>query len=235
VQSLPADHPFRKHSGNLRAVVDGLVQAERSHKAAIRRNNTAEVGFAARIHQMMVALLAEAYLRKIIADPNGFNEVEVKLLAQKQSQESRWKRVVEFAFRRHYRVLLHEPMDATTLTATSAAQYDALTTMIEQDLVEVIGDRNKTAHAQWRWRLNSGETNFLPQPAPGPLNYQQIARRAKIIDRLARLVYVLAVSEPTFQRDFDETYAEITQLRAAIDGADYPQFVAELRRRSRRQ
>jgi hypothetical protein len=229
VQSLPADHPFRLHSENLRAARDGLTQAERVHKAAIRRKNDAEIEFAARTHQLLVGIAAEAYLRKIIADPGGFNDNERALLARARSQSERWTMTVEFAFRRHYKVLLHQRVDEGSLPVAIAQQFSSLGHMIETDLDPVIGDRNKIAHAQWRWLLNSKEERFTGA-APAPLNYMQSHRRSQIIDDLAKLVYVLAVSEPTFQRDYDHYFASIADLREGLDGAGYEDFARSLRR-----
>lgn len=82
---VPADHPYRKHSENARLVLKGLTQAERAHKAAIRSGQQVAIDFASRIHYMTVGLLAEALLRKLVADPSGFNDRERLLLAQERS------------------------------------------------------------------------------------------------------------------------------------------------------
>jgi len=88
VAVLPAGHPFRRHSENLRAVKAGRKQAERAHKSAIRRADAAAIGFTARIHQLLIGLLAEAQLRVIVNDPDGFNDKERRLLMQERSQRT---------------------------------------------------------------------------------------------------------------------------------------------------
>jgi hypothetical protein len=184
------------------------------------------------MHQLMVGMLAEAYLRKIVSDPDGFNAKEKKLLSQERSQLERWKRVVEFSFRRHYSVPIHLEITETTTGIGIPSQYANIQALLQDDLSEVVQDRNKIAHAQWAWILNYAETNFDKSAAP-PLNYLASQRRSVVIKDLARIVYVLVVSEPTFQRDYQSAYQAITATHAVINGADYPQYLAELQARRR--
>lgn len=230
--SLPVDHPFRKHSENLRAVKAGLTQAERAHKDAIRRGDTASTDFTGQIHQFMIGLLAEAQLRKIISDPDGFNAKEQHLLGQERSQLDRWQRSVEFAIRRHYAVPLHLELDDANTAAGVTAQANTIADILQNELKPVIGDRNKFAHAQWKWLLNSKESAFIG-PASAPLNYLASRRRGDMIARIAALVHALVVSEPTFQRDYARIYGQIAAIKADINGTDYPNFVLELRSRRR--
>lgn len=229
---LPVGHPFRKHSENLRAIRAGLTQAERLHKDAIRRNDAAATDFAARMHQLMIGLLAEAQLRKIASDPGGFNAKEKQLLRQEHTQIDRWLRTVEFAFRRHHRVPLHVEIDEETTAVDVPGQYDSINNLLRNDLEPIIQDRNKLAHAQWRWLLNNKETDFRGTSDP-PLNYLALQRRGEVITFLADLIHTLVVSEPTFRRDYASLYDAIIQVRADIDGSDYPDFAHFLQSRRR--
>lgn len=229
---LPAGHPFRRHSENLQAVKVGLTQAQRAHKAAIRQGDAAATEFAGRIHQLMIGLLAEAQLRKIISDPDGFNAKEQHLLAQERSQLERWLRAVEFAIRRHYAVPLHLEINDANTSIGLTMQQGVIVDILKNDLAPIIKDRNDLAHAQWKWLLNNRESDFTG-PAALPLNYLASKRRGEVITRIAGLVHALAVSEPTFQRDYSRIYGEITSIQADIDGSDYSVYMRELR--SRRQ
>jgi hypothetical protein len=230
---LPPEHAFRKHTDNLRAVKAGVTQAERAHKDAIRRGDEAATEFAARIHQLMVGLLAEAELRQIVSDPSGFNDKERGLIGSERSKELQWKRAVELAIRRHYSVPIHLEITDANTAAGVRAQYLSIIDLLEGDLSAVIGDRNKLAHAQWKWRLNSKETDFLGGSAPSPLNYLASRRTGELITLIGRLVYTLTVSEPTFQRDYSTIYLEISTLRLRIAGNDYSDFAKDLRSRRR--
>jgi hypothetical protein len=227
VTTLPAGHPFRKHSENLRAVKAGLIQAQRAHKGAIRRSDAAGIDFTERIHEFMVGMLAEAWLRKIISDPDGFNLKEQRLLGQERGQLDTWLRTVEFAIRRHYSVPLHLEIDDSRTAPGVTAQYDTVIDILKSDLSPVIGDRNKLAHAQWKWLLNHNESAFT-RAANSPLNYLASKRRGDVIALIANLIHTLSVSEPTFQRDYSAIYKKITAIQVDINGHDYPDFAREL-------
>jgi hypothetical protein len=230
VTLLPVNHPFRKHSDNLRAIKVGLTQAERTHKSAIRRADGPATDFAARMHQLMIGMLAEAQLRAIVSDPDGFNSKEQGLLGQERSQLDRWLRAVEFAIRRHYAVPLHLDISDANTAPGVQVQHQTINDVLKNDIAPITEDRNKLAHAQWKWFLNNKETDFKG-PADPPLNYLGSKRRGDLVIQIANLVHTLVVSEPTFQRDYAKIYGEITALRADINGSDYPDLVKKLRAR----
>lgn len=99
-------------------------------------------------------------------------------------------------------------------------------------MAEIIEDRNKIAHGQWGWLLNSRETAFTGA-APPALNYRAIEVRSRLVREIEAVIRDLVVSEPTFARDYQGRYAEIQRLRAQLSGADYPDLVDQLRRRHR--
>jgi hypothetical protein len=226
--ALPVGHPYRKHSDNARLVLKGLTQAERAHKAAIGSGQPVSIDFAARVHHMTVGLVAETLLRKLVADPAGFNDRERSLLAQQRSQLDRWKRAVELAFRRHYAIPIHLEIDESSTTSVVATQYSELITLLEGDLSEIIEDRNKIAHGQWAWTLNNKETAFTGV-APPTLNYRAIQARSKLVQEIADLIGDLIVSEPTFVRDYTRRFNRVQNLRSTLPGADYPDLVKVLK------
>jgi hypothetical protein len=182
---------------------------------------------------MTVGLVAEALLRKIIADPAGFNSRERTLLSQERSQLDRWKRAVDLAFRRHYAVPIHLDVDTTSAGANAASQHKSVIDLLEHDLAEIIEDRNKIAHGQWSWLLNSKETSFKGAAAL-PLNYREIQARSKLVREIEALIRDLVISEPTFSRDYTRRYAKIQELKRTLDGADYDDLVKDIKRRRQR-
>ncbi len=231
--TLSSKDAYRRHSENARALVKGLTQAERAHKAAIGSGNALAVDFAARVHHMTVGLMAETLLRKVISDPAGFNDRERGLLSKQRSQLDRWTTAVDLAFRRHYAIPIHLDIDTASAGQLVAAQHTALLTLLEDDLGEIIEDRNELAHGQWSWVLNSKETAFTGQ-APTPLNYRAIQARSKLVREIEALICDLVVSEPTFARDYPSRFTSIQALRRNLAGPDYAQLVAQITARRRR-
>jgi len=181
---------------------------------------------------MTVGLLAENLLRKLLADPAGFNARERLLLSQERSQLARWKRAVELAFRRHYEIPIHLDIDASSAGAPVASQYGGLIDLLEGDLAEIIEDRNKIAHGQWGWLLNNPETAFTGA-APEPINYRAIQARSKLVREIAEVIEDLIVSEPTFARDYQRRVGRIQQLKGTLSGPDYPALVKQIKGRHR--
>lgn len=219
---------FTKHSENFRTVRKGLTQVERLHKDAIRRRDESATDTIARLHYFMIGLLAEAHLRKIIGDPNGFNGRERSTLARARSKLDQWTLTVELAFRRHYSIPLHLEVDDGSARAGVADQLALLNDLLTKDLAPVIEDRNKTAHSQWAWHLNSKETGFVG-PARPPLNYSELFMRTKLIIEIGNLVNVLTLSEWTFQRDFNAHMQKIGEAQRGLDGRFFGEFVRRLR------
>jgi hypothetical protein len=221
---------FRMHSQNVAEIRKGLTQIERGHKQAIRQAQAPAVAIYRRLHSLMIGILAEATLRKIVTDPNGFNDTERDLIWRNGSQVSRWLMTVELAYRRHYGVLVHRPLDAQSLGASNSDRYSEVRTLLSGDLAPVIEDRNKTAHGQWVWHLKSRQENvFKENSAPEPANYVVLAAQERLITAISELVYVLAVSEKTFARDYKLLLARIASAQAQLDGSGYAAFTAGLR------
>lgn len=227
---LDKDHPHRKHSANAAKVKSELVQIERAHKHAIRTGDGPATEALSRLHMLLVGILAETLLWKITADPGGFNDRERDLVRRAGSQLNRWHRAVELAFRRHYTIPVHLDLDEASLPGSVHAQVEQCTELLNGDLKPIIESRNRTAHGQWVWQLNAKETKFSPQQVPPPLNYRAIWARGKVITAIGDLIYVLAVSEATFQRDYDALIRAINDYRPLLAGDDFGQFVIKLRR-----
>ncbi|MFI2365387.1 hypothetical protein [Promicromonospora sp. NPDC019610] len=226
---LPQDHPFRRHAENLRAVKHGLKQAERAHKAAIRAGDDPAIEFAGRMHLLVASALAEAMLRKTIWDPAGFNERERNQIVAQRSQLDRWSMAIELAVRRQYGIPFHVPLETLDAAEAHIQRIEQIQSILHSELKNLVSERNDIAHAQWAWLLNSKEKEFTGR-APGVPNYLATRRRREIVELLGRLVHVLATSEPTFQRDYDEVSSKIVLARKGLAALDYGAFADGLRR-----
>jgi hypothetical protein len=224
---LPADHPFIKHAANLRAMKKALTQVERAHKDAIRLGAEPQVAVLQQLHALTIGMLAEARLRALVWDPDGFNERE-RLLLLRLNQPNRWKQAVEYAFRRQYQVPFHLDLDSTSMDATKAQQYDDIIDLLEDQLLPVITARNKIAHGQWVWRLKQG-TEQPTTAADPPMNFVMLRARSDLILAIGELCHVLVVSEPTFQRDYTKQWDKIDAAMTELPGSGYAAFVGAIR------
>jgi hypothetical protein len=232
--NYPSSSMFRKHTENLNAVLAVLTRVERAHKRAIRENDQPNEHAMRTVHTLLLGVYAEARLRKILEDPTGFNDRERNLIWLERSQDQRWVAAVDFAARRHYGVMSHQSL-VDVLPTKALNRLEAVTGLLKNDLAPIITDRNKLAHGQWVWQLkSSSEKTFLGDQTSHIYNYIALRSRFRLLDFIGRLVNVLCVSEPTFDRDFDSLMQNVDQAKADLDGARYGAFAAQLRK-SRRE
>lgn len=243
--TFPRSVPFSRHSENLSEVKNTIVQLQRLHKAEIRSTGSfrnpdiAQPSVLAirRVHLLLVGIMAEATLKKVIADPTGFSDQEREIIWGRNTQELQWRKTVELAFRRHYGVASSGTLNNSSLGAVPNAQRLMLLALIRDQLQPVITDRNKIAHANWIWQLKSQSNDeFVLNPRNhATYDYCRIEALNKATQALGALVYLLAVSEPTFQRDYDKQLAIIERAKFVIDdsASSYKElcdFLSKIRR-----
>jgi hypothetical protein len=227
--AFPKSDNFSKHSENLRNIDKAVTQAALQHKRAIRENDLAALEYSQRIHEFMVGVRAECALRKIVSDPIGFNDREREIVWSTRTQVDRWLGAVDLSARRHYRVPIHRGLEEV-LSQGDLERVSSLSLLLKNDLSDVIEGRNKIAHGQWVWLLKSGkEDKFLANPEGRALNYVSIAARHSILRDIADAVHILAVSEPTFKREFGKRIANIEIERENLGGDGYQKFAESLR------
>ncbi|MDG4666059.1 hypothetical protein [Mycobacterium sp. 236(2023)] len=232
-QRFPSTPEFEKHADNLAEIRKFRIQIERLHKSAIRRNAAPEISALSRTQYLTIGIEAEAILRKIVADPTGFNDVEREVIWSVRSKVDQWLQVLDLAFRRHYQILLHRPLDSA-LAAIPLTRYEELHAVVDDDLRPIVEQRNKIAHGQWVWQLKSRKENEFISGGPqsSTPDYLTLSLYSKMLDEIASLVLDLVVSRPTFEREFNSGYARFDAHRLAIagnaNGQQYRAFVARL-------
>jgi hypothetical protein len=226
--NYPTSSNFSKHSENLAEVSAAIVQVERSHKSVIKDGDEAAERALRIAHTMLIAVFAEAQLRKIVDDPTGFSDAERELIWEKKSQDERWKRAIEVAVSKHYGA---SELDLTALEPDDARRVRQVLNLIKNNLAPIITDRNKLAHGQWRWQLKSqSDDKFLVDPMRLDYNYEEIVGRYLLLKSIAQMVHVFCVSEPTFRRDFDHWAKKIEVAEQRSTGSSYSLFKDQLRR-----
>lgn len=227
--AFPASTEFSKFSDNLRSIDAALTQIERAHKRAVRENDAPSLSAFRKIHLLTVGVRAEAALRKIVQDPTGFNARERALIWKSTSQGDRWDLAVDLAARRHYQVPVH--LEISDVAPPDVAdRIDVTKALLREELAPVITDRNKLAHGQWVWQLRSREDEkFLQDQQKFEYNYVEIHARHQLLKSIAQLVHALAVSDPTFQREFVRIAEEIDAARERINAPGYAEYVVALR------
>lgn len=113
------------------------------------------------------------------------------------------------------------------------SRYSTISDMLENDLRPIIELRNKLAHGQWVYPLNS-RGNDVAQKQMDALRQENLLSlqfKKNLVSKLADLVHDLVVSLPTFQRDFDKNYAHIEDTRRNLQTRSYESWVKQMQQK----
>jgi len=133
------------------------------------------------------------------------------------------------SFRKHYQLPQAE-INEQNVSHTAFHRYQSVTEIVETDLRTVIEVRNKLAHGQWVYPLNSACTN-VEQSKYTLINHENILSlqfKLTLVPKVADIVHDLAVSLPTFERDFDTHYKQVVGTRRNLKNRSFEQYKVQL-------
>jgi hypothetical protein len=220
---------YRYHVANLRSVGIALNNAAISARQAIAEENHSATQSFTRLYAFLLGAWAETRLNKLINENGAFSEADkAKILAQ-SSQLEQWLKVVEVSFRNYYKIPKAH-LDEKTLPHSAYHRFHTIQTIINNDLRPIIEVRNKLAHGQWIYPLNTQATDV--EKAKFTLinneNLLSLQLKQSLVATVADIVHDLAVSLPTFERDFDAHYRKITCAQNNLLHRDFRKYQSQL-------
>ncbi|MDP8256271.1 MAG: hypothetical protein P9M14_11020 [Candidatus Alcyoniella australis] len=221
---------YKFHVKNLRSVESGMLQVARSIRKAISKDEKTIVDSFTRLFALLLGVWSECRLCKLTFEPNAFNDIDIELIYDQPTQIDKWQKAIELAFRKHYKVP-RAALSDTTLPHSVFARYTTLIGLLENDLKPIIELRNKLAHGQWIYPLNY-DGNDIAQKQMDALrleNLLSLQYKAKILSYITDIVNDLAVSESTFDRDFDKHYSLVIQIRTNLSKHSYCNYERRLK------
>ena len=224
-----SDRLYRFHVENLRAVRAGLDDVLAAARRAIASRQQSPIPTSLRLYAFMAGAWAECRLLKLLYEPDAFSDAERRLILA-ETLLTRWTKVVEIGFRRHYRIPA-APLQPPALPKTAHARLQILNVVIVGDLRSIITLRNKLAHGQWTYPLTD-DLEDVAQEQMDALrleNLLSLKQKTSLIESLCASVHDLVVSLPTFERDFDRHFARIEQTRRNLVAKDYGKWVDQIR------
>lgn len=224
----PPARLYRYHVANLRSLEGGLKQTARLARESIGQGQEQVTKPLVRLYALLLGAWAETRLQKLLYEKAAFSEAERKaILSQKQLE--RWRSAVVCAFRKQY--LIPNADLSTALPHSARARYLTLLDALESDLRSVIELRNKLAHGQWVYPLNT-DGNDIAQVQMNALrleNLLSLQHKWRLLRHLANGVHDVAVSKPTFERDFDKNFSLLEGARTDLRTRSYDKYKAGLR------
>lgn len=182
-----------------------------------------------RLYAFLVGAWAETRLLKLLHEEFGFAEPERNKIISKSSQLEQWQETVDLAFRKHHNIT-KTLLDERSLGVAHAARRAALLDVLSNELRIIIEIRNKLAHGQWVYPFNSEGTNVEPDKYKliNKENLQSLQFKFALVGHLADAVHDLVVSPTTFERDFEDHFKKLFQVRTNLTTKDYKKYESVL-------
>jgi len=220
------DHKlYRFHVCNLRSIEVAIKNTALSARKAIAKQNSHAIASFVRLFSFLIGAWAETCLLKLQFEKNGMAAEDRKTVLFQPTQLERWQKSVEIAFRRKYDVPTAMLSEAT-LPHAAYARYTSLIDILSTDLRSIIEIRNKLAHGQWIYPLNS-EGNDVEEEKYNNLRQENLLAlqfKQNLISNLAFIIHDLIVSLPTFERDFDLHYKQIIATKINLQKRSYEKY-----------
>lgn len=216
---------YKFHVANTWSVEIALGNTALSVRRAISEENISATESFVRLYALLLGAWAENRLKKLLFEKNGFSAEERSRVIALTTHFEQWQRVIELAFRKHYHVP-NAALSDFTLPFTAFARYQSLIEILDNDLKPIIEIRNKLAHGQWVYPLNSEGTDVEENKylLLNKENLPSLQYKKNLISSLSDIVHDLVVSLPTFERDFDKNYKKITNTRNNLKNRSYEKY-----------
>lgn len=213
------------HLENLRSLGIALNNTAISARKAIAEKNTPATQSFLRLYAFLLGAWAETRLHKLINENGAFIDVEKSKISAQPSQLDQWHKTVEISFRSYYHVPKAE-LTVTTLPHSAYHKFQTIKDIIDIDLKSIIEVRNKLAHGQWIYPLNSDCTG-VEQGKYTLINKENLLSlqlKQSMITTVADIVHDLSVSRATFDRDFDSHYRQVIAIKNNLLHRNYTKY-----------
>ena len=221
---------YKQHVANLRELELAISHIGRLARIAIASKDPQQsLRSLLRLYAFLVGAWAETRLCKLFHEEYGFTETERSLISSKSTQLEQWQETVDLAFRKHHQIT-KAPLDERSLGVSHAARRAALLDVLTHELKIIIEIRNKLAHGQWVYPLNNEGTAVEPEKYRliNQENIQSLQFKLALLRHLADVVHDLVVSPKTFERDFEDHFKKLFQVRTNLVTKDYKKYEKSL-------
>lgn len=223
---------YHFHVTNLQTIEQAMNRIARSLRETISKGEDAAVRSFVCLYALLLGAWAECRLRKLIYEPQGFDNLERDKIFAIDTQFGQWQTAIEMAFRKQYKIP-RAPLTQNILPHSAFSRYKTLSEMLKDELQPIIELRNKLAHGQWIYLLNS-EGDDIAQTQMNKLRVENLLSlqfKRNLITYLSSVIHDLVVSKPTFERDFDNHFRAIIETKRNLLHRNYDDYVEKMRQK----
>jgi len=205
------------------------VQLERSINRLVKERDMDSVSALTPAHALLISIKAEARLTQIIHLADGLRPSQRSNVLAERSAIARWLSLLDAGFRRAYRVNSSTDL-GDGLPHDALAKRTTLRQLVDNELDHLISLRNKLAHGQWVYPLNTALTSIedVSLARLRAENTLTLKFRDNLLVELGSIAMELISSGPGFEAGFERHFTKIRDNRKALAAADFAGWCAEL-------
>ncbi|WP_210437782.1 hypothetical protein [Vibrio crassostreae] len=221
---------YKQHVANLRELELALSHTSRLARSEIASKDPQQsLRSLLRLYSFLIGAWAETRLKKLLNEEYGFTEEERNSVQSQSSQYEQWCLTVDLAFRKHHKIR-KAPLDERNIGVAHAARRAALLDVLANELKILIEIRNKLAHGQWIYPFNNEGTEVEQNKYRliNQENLQSLQYKLALVGHLADAIHDLVVSPETFERDFEDHFKKLYQVRTNLVTKSYEKYSQSL-------
>jgi len=219
------DSYYKQHCENLRMIEKAITIMQGTLRDYIRKDEEMNINVHTKVLSHLINSWAEVRILKLIFEMGAFTDAERDKLIDSDSVEKRWEMALAIAFCKAYKVHI-EKINSVDTPVTARTRYQILLELINNDLLESSQLRNRIAHGQWKYAFNTDLRAINPD-LTRKLKQENIVNlqlKYKMFKSLAQIIHDLAVSRPTFERDFDKNFRRVEGQRTNFHHRRYEDY-----------
>ena len=218
---------YHAHSSNLRALNKILIHLARSIKRALRNKQNVVAAYLTKTYALLLGAWAECRQCKLLEMHNGFSQRQRDYINKARTVKNRWDRLVEVAFKHHYAI---KKITERTLNHTTHARYTTILQILDEHLYPIIQLRNKLAHGQVEYPLNSDNTDVSTELMRTLMteNILSLQHKRNLLGHITDLVECLVASRPAFEANFDCYFERILDVTERVKKIDFNKYLDSL-------
>jgi hypothetical protein len=221
------DNFYKQHCQNLKMLEQAIKTVQRILREYISTEDQGKTYVYTKIFSHLVNSWVEVRLMKLVYECGAFTDSEKNRIITRKKLEERWTMALDIAFCKAFSVSNPRNINTqTTVPFTARSQYGALKNIIKGDLLESSAIRNRIAHGQWKYAFTNDmkKISGILTSKLGKENILILQFRLAMFKSLAQIINDLAISKPTFRRDFDANYKRIEEQRRNSQTTDFESY-----------
>lgn len=209
------DSFYSEHCENLRALESAISSIQLALRDYIARCDERNSDTYTKLLAHLINSWVEVRILKLVYEKGAFNDSEIERIINSNLND-KWKKSLEIAYRKGFGISYNDKINDH--------RYSSLLYIIDNYLLPSSQIRNRLAHGQWVFAFNNSVLDGVNPKLTKDIqddNILKIQLRFKIFKDLSQIIHDLAVSTPTFERDFDNNYRKIKEKQQQLINKKY--------------